>query len=223
MRKRWFAIPALPENDRRRRRLVRQREKRTEISVGGQARTNRIMLTQSALAARESFDQSRSFVATCEPQGMPTVMNWVYPFELSQRDPSTIILRSEYFDLERTIHMAASVVPAPAGVAPSRLGLSIGRFEDDGRSLVVETTALNWPYYDTIGTPLSPDVKITERCQGFGGSAQLRVQKIDKPQCHGHVPQQRHVHLPSGATDGAASSAWSTQPAPSVIRRKAGK
>ena len=92
---------------------------------------------------------------------MTTVMNWVYPFELSQRDPSTIILRSEYFDLERTIHLLPAAVPA--GVAPSRLGLSIGRFEDDGRSLVVETTALNWPYYDTIGTPLTTDVKITER------------------------------------------------------------
>jgi hypothetical protein len=127
----------------------------------GQARANRIMLTQSALAARESFDQSQSFVATCEPQGMPTVMNWVYPFELSQPDPSTIILRSEYFDLERTIHAGPAAVPA--GMAPSRLGLSIGRFEDDGRALVVETTALNWPYYDTIGTPLTSDVKITER------------------------------------------------------------
>src|SRR5687767_8048743 len=127
----------------------------------GQARANRLMLTQSALAARESFDQSRSFVVTCETQGMPTVMNWVYPFELSQPDPSTIILRSEYFDLERTIHMVPAAVPA--GLAPSRLGYSTGRFEDDARSLVVETTALNWPYYDTIGTPLSPDVKITER------------------------------------------------------------
>ena len=128
----------------------------------GQARANRLMLTPRALAARESFDQSKSFVVTCEPQGMPTVMNWVYPFELSQRDASTIILRSEYFDLERTIHMGPAAA-VPAGLAPSRLGYSIGRFEDDGRSLVVETTALNWPYYDTIGTPLSPDVKITER------------------------------------------------------------
>jgi len=128
----------------------------------GQARANRIMLTQRALAARESFDQSRSFVVTCEPQGMPTVMNWVYPFELSQPDASTIILRSEYFDLERTIHMAPTAA-VPASFAPSRLGYSIGRFEDGGRALVVETTALNWPYYDTIGTPLTPDVTITER------------------------------------------------------------
>ena len=127
----------------------------------GQARDNRIMLTERALAARESFDQSQSFVVTCEPQGMPTVMNWVYPFEFSQTDPNTIILRSEYFDLERTIHMAPATVPE--GLSPSRLGYSIGRWEDNGRSLVVETTGLNWPYYDTIGTPLTPAVEITER------------------------------------------------------------
>jgi hypothetical protein len=127
----------------------------------GQARGNRIMLTERALAARESFDQSRSFVVTCEPQGMPTVMNWVYPFELVQAGPSTIILRSEYFDLERTIHMEPATVPEE--LAPSRLGYSIGRLEDDGRSLVVETIGINWPYYDTIGTPLTPDVEITER------------------------------------------------------------
>jgi hypothetical protein len=127
----------------------------------GQAANNRIMLTDRALAARKSFDQSRSFVVTCEPQGMPTVMNWVYPFEFSQADPGTIILRNEYFNLERTIHMAPAAVPE--GLRPSRLGYSIGRWEDDGRSLVIETTALNWPYYDTIGTPLTPDVKLTER------------------------------------------------------------
>jgi hypothetical protein len=126
----------------------------------GQARGNRIMLTERALAARASFDQSKSFVVTCEPQGMPTVMNWVYPFEFSLADANTIILRSEYFDLVRTIHMAAVV---PEGLAPSRLGYSIGRWEDDGRSLVVETTGIDWPYYDTIGTPLTPAVKITER------------------------------------------------------------
>jgi len=127
----------------------------------GQARDNRIMLTERALAARESFDQSRSFVVSCEPQGMPTVMNWVYPFEFSQADPDTIILRNEYYDLERTIHMAAASVPGD--LAPSRLGYSIGHWEDDGRALVVKTTRINWPYYDTVGTPLTPDVEITER------------------------------------------------------------
>jgi hypothetical protein len=127
----------------------------------GQARGNRILLTERARAARESFDQQRSFVVSCEPQGMPTVMNWVYPFEFTRGSSNTLVLRSEYFDLVRTIHMGPAEVP-PA-VAPSRLGYSIGRWEEEGRTLVVETTRLNWPYYDTIGTPLSPAVEITER------------------------------------------------------------
>jgi hypothetical protein len=127
----------------------------------GQARGNRIMLTERALAARESFDQSQSFVVSCEPQGMPTAMNWVYPFEFSQAAPDTIVLRNEYYNLERTIHMAPASVPDD--LTASRLGYSIGHWEDDGRSLVVETTRIDWPYYDTIGTPLTPDVEIIER------------------------------------------------------------
>jgi len=127
----------------------------------GQARGDRLMLTERALAAREAFDQSQSFVVSCEPQGMPTVMNWVYPFEFTQADPETIVLRNEYYDLERTIHMAPASVPQD--LPPSRLGYSIGHWEDDGRSLVVETTRINWPYYDTIGTPLTPAAEITER------------------------------------------------------------
>ena len=127
----------------------------------GQARGNRVLLTERALTARASFDQSKSFVVTCEPQGMPTVMNWVYPFELSQADANTIVVRNEYFNLERTIHMAPATVPD--GLPPSRLGYSIGHWDDGGRSLVVETTRLNWPYYDTIGTPLTSDAVITER------------------------------------------------------------
>jgi hypothetical protein len=168
----------------------------------GQARANRIMLTPSALAARESFDQSRSFVVTCEPQGMPTVMNWVYPFELSQRDASTIILRSEYFDLVRTILMGtAAAAPAPAGLAPSRLGYSSGRLEDGGRSLVVETTALNWPYYDTIGTPLSPEVRITERFTVSDDQSTLTYrQTVTDPSTFTEPAVHESQHLAFGET-----------------------
>lgn len=141
----------------------------------GQARGNRIMLTERALAARRSFDQQRSFVVSCEPQGMPTVMNWVYPFEFTQTDADTLVLRSEYFDLVRTIHMNAS---APERVAPSRLGYSVGRWDDGGRTLVVETTGVDWPYYDTIGTPLTPAVAITERFTLSGDQAALTYRQV---------------------------------------------
>jgi hypothetical protein len=127
----------------------------------GQARGNRIVLTQRGLAARAAFDQARSFVVNCEPQGMPTVMNWVFPFEFTQADPDRIVLRNEYFDLERTIHMAPA--SPPEAVTPSLTGYSIGHWEDGGRTLVVETTKIDWPHYDTIGTPLTADVEIVER------------------------------------------------------------
>jgi hypothetical protein len=165
----------------------------------GQARDNRIMLTERALAARESFDQSQSFVVTCEPQGMPTVMNWVYPFEFSQTEPNTITLRSEYFDLERTIHMAPAAVPE--GLSPSRLGYSIGRWEDDGRSLVVETTGLNWPYYDTIGTPLTPAVEITERFTLSDDQSALEYrQTVTDPATFTEPPIHESQHLALGET-----------------------
>lgn len=165
----------------------------------GQARGNRILLTEPARAARESFDQQRSFVVSCEPQGMPTVMNWVYPFEFSQTDPATIVLRNEYFDLRRTIHMAPATVPDDA--APSRLGYSIGRWEDAGRTLVVETTRIDWPYYDTIGTPLTADVEITERFTVSDDQSRLTyVQTVVDPAVFTEPAVHRSEHVALGET-----------------------
>jgi len=165
----------------------------------GQARDNRIMLTERALAARESFDQSQSFVVSCEPQGMPTVMNWVYPFEFTQVDPDTIILRNEYFDLVRTIHMAPA--SPPEDLAHSLLGYSVGHWEDDGRTLVVETTHLNWPYYDTIGTPLTPDVRITERFMlGDDPSTLIYRQIVTDPATFTEPAVHESEHIALGET-----------------------
>jgi hypothetical protein len=165
----------------------------------GQARGNRIMLTERALAARAAFDQAQSFVVSCEPQGMPTVMNWVYPFELSQADADTIILRSEYFDLVRTIHMAPASVPE--GLAPSLLGYSIGRWEDDGRTLVVDTTHIDWPHYDTIGTPLTPAVAINERFTLSADQSALTYrQTVTDPAIFTEPAVHESAHLALGET-----------------------
>lgn len=165
----------------------------------GQARGNRIVLTESAKAARAAFDQLKSFVVSCEPQGMPTVMNWVYPFEFSRGDGNTIVLRSEYFDLVRTIHMEPAEVPAD--VAPSRNGYSIGRWEDDGRTLVVETTHIDWPYYDTVGTPLSPAVEIAERFTLSADQASLTYrQVVTDPATFTEPAVHESAHLALGET-----------------------
>jgi hypothetical protein len=130
---------------------------------------------------------------------MPTVMNWVYPFEFTQVDASTITLRNEYFDLERTIHMAPATVPAD--MAPTRLGYSVGHWEDDGRSLVVVTTKLNWPYYDTIGTPLTPAVEIVERFTlGDDQSTLTYQQTVTDPATFTEPAVHTSQHLALGET-----------------------
>jgi hypothetical protein len=71
-----------------------------------------------------------------------------------------IQLKLEMYDLTRTIHMDGAV--QPEDVAPSRMGYSVGRWENDN-TLVIETTRLNWNYYDTTGTPQSDAAEVTER------------------------------------------------------------
>ncbi len=44
---------------------------------------------------------------------------------------------------------------------PTWMGYSVGRWEGD--TLVVETSRINWPYFDGIGTPQSEAVEVVER------------------------------------------------------------
>ena len=114
--------------------------------------------TDSAVAARAAWDPLDNFATRCEPEGMPRIMVNPHPFEFIDRG-SEIALRTELYDIERTIHMDRDAPPPDA--PPSRLGYSVGRWADG--ALVVTTTRLNWPYFDNIGTPLSEAVEIVER------------------------------------------------------------
>lgn len=114
--------------------------------------------TGEAIAARSSWNPLDNFATRCEPEGMPRIMVNPHPFEFIDHG-SVITLRTELYDIERTIHMDRD---APPEDAPwSRLGYSIGAWE--GGDLVVTTTRINWPYFDNIGTPQSEDVEIVER------------------------------------------------------------
>lgn len=65
----------------------------------------------------------------------------------------------ELYDIERRILLNPTVRPDNA--APSILGHSVGHWEED--TLVVETTRVDWPYFDQSGVPLSENAAITER------------------------------------------------------------
>ena len=126
--------------------------------------------TEAALAARASFDLLDNFATRCEPGGMPAVMFAPLPYELIDRG-DTIELRAEVHDTVRTIHMNSA--SPPAGEPASILGYSVGRWVDG--DLVVTTTRVNWPYYDTIGTPQSEDVEIIERFRLSEDQASVQV------------------------------------------------
>lgn len=123
----------------------------------GAAVLQALPFTAAAVGARKSFDLLDNFATRCEPEGMPRLMFNPHPFEFIDRG-TTIALRAELYDTERTIHMN---VAAPSGEPNFRLGYSVGRW--DGNELVVTTTHVSWPFFDNIGSPQSPAVEIVER------------------------------------------------------------
>ena len=116
-------------------------------------------LTPEAAAAQAAYDDyTENPLLSCTPPGMPAQVGNPYPMEIVQGD-GFIELRSEEFDVVRTIHIEDAADPAT--VAPSPLGYSVGRWE--GETLVVRTTRINWPYFNRIGAPQTENVVVDER------------------------------------------------------------
>ncbi len=113
---------------------------------------------EEAIAGRAAFDMLDNFALRCEPEGMPRIMLNPHPFEFVDNG-DTIALRTELYDIERTIFMSGAAPPADQ--PNSHLGHSTGRWENG--DLVVETTNVDWPYFDRLGTPQSERVAISER------------------------------------------------------------
>jgi hypothetical protein len=115
-------------------------------------------LTDKAKRAVAAWNPIRDTVARgCDPKGMPTIIEQPYPIEfVDQHD--TILMRMEEYDTVRVVHMGAR---APAESQPkSRLGYSIGHWE--GKSLVVDTSRINWRYFDSAGVPQGNAMTISE-------------------------------------------------------------
>lgn len=113
------------------------------------------------LGGADWIDRLNGYAARCEPVGMPGVMATPYPFEFADNG-SSIRLRgfSNNAPIDRTIWLGEE--GSPAGQAPDRMGYSRGRWNDE-QVLVVQTTQVDWPYFDdSAGTPQSDAVEITE-------------------------------------------------------------
>ena len=94
----------------------------------------------------------------CVPAGMPIIMDNFYPMQFLKAGDD-IVMHLELSDGMRHIHMNAH--PELANIEPSSLGYSVGRWENN--ELVIETSHINYPYFDDLGTPQSSDLTIVER------------------------------------------------------------
>jgi hypothetical protein len=116
-------------------------------------------LTDAARAFQAAWDPvAQNPHINCEPKGMPGIVDPPYPMELIDQGDTILILQEE-FDTVRTVHMSPATTPS--NPVPSLLGHSVGHW--DGDTLVVETTRVNWPYFDHRGLPQGADARFTER------------------------------------------------------------
>lgn len=116
-------------------------------------------LTKDALAKFAKWDKDKDNPQLkCIAPGMPNTMGNPYPIEFV-RAGKNIELHIEEFDNKRTIHMDGST---GAGVAPSALGYSVGRWEDKN-TLVVTTSRINWPWFNRVGISQSAAVTTLEK------------------------------------------------------------
>jgi hypothetical protein len=117
-------------------------------------------LTALAKAAVAKWDDIADNPLTkCIAPGMPALMGNPYPMQFVQVGPD-IEVRFEEFDAVRKIRMGPNAA-RPNTVPLSPLGYSVGRWED--KTLVVDTSRINWPYFDRSGAPQTQNVTINER------------------------------------------------------------
>ena len=136
-------------------------------------------LTPTARAAVAKWDDiTDNPLIKCVAPGMPSLMGNPYPMQFVQvgRD---IELRFEEFDAVRKIHMTPAAA-RPATVPLSPLGYSVGRWED--KTLVVDTTRINWPYFDRTGAPQTQNVTVNERFSVAPDGSRLNyVMTVNEP------------------------------------------
>ena len=113
--------------------------------------------TESAIAGRANWNELDNYVTRCEQPGMPQIMSQPHPYEFVDKG-NKILLRGEIWGFTRTIIMDPSA--AGGELEFPNLGRSTGRW--DGRTLIIETTDVRWPYFDNSGTPQSETVEIRE-------------------------------------------------------------
>jgi len=119
-----------------------------------------LTLSASAMAEVASHDFSKELTQeyACTQPSVVLYMQAPFPFEIHQSD-KLLVMKMEYFDMYRIIHLDGRAIPPDAPVSKS--GYSIGRWEGD--ELVVETARISSGSFMNNGFNHSDNVKLTER------------------------------------------------------------
>jgi hypothetical protein len=129
--------------------------------VAERSRNPELPLTDSARTAKEAWDSVTDDPQIgCRALGMPGAMMSPHPIEFVQRGDH-IVLRLEESDAARTIHLSPGADDNDDPPAATPMGYSVGHWE--GRTLVVATTHIDYPYMDEHGTPQTEAVEVVER------------------------------------------------------------
>jgi hypothetical protein len=103
----------------------------------------------------------------CMPPGVPRYTGTPYPFQIVQLKDRVLIMHESMHGYRIVLLKDANDPkkhPAPEQLNPTWLGHSVGWYEDDGKTLVVDTVGFNGhTWLDYVGHPISEDLHVVER------------------------------------------------------------
>ena len=118
-------------------------------------------------------------------------------------DGENIVFHYAFFDTERTIYIDPDL--NPNDYPPSHLGFAKGVWED-GNTLYIETSRINYPYWALNGTPQSESVFVTERYMLSEDQNRLDLyMTVDDPVTFTRTATYQWHFLALGQTGGGAS------------------
>jgi hypothetical protein len=126
-----------------------------------------LTLTPEALEKAQQWqaEDEMTLARVCLPPSIVYAIQGPFPFEIIQT-PELIVLRYEYFDQVRLVHMDGRAHP-PQDAPHSKTGFSTGRWE--GEDLVIETSHLAASTITNNGLDHTDGVRMVERYRLVAG------------------------------------------------------
>lgn len=137
--------------------------------------SSELPLTDSAKAHKDNWTIADDPNINCTVPGMPSSMRLdpPHPIEILKNDDGNITVHVEFFDVFRTVYMNPAIDPAKQ--AASAQGFSVGSW--DGDALLVNTTKVNWPFFDNMAQiPQSDAVTMQERFELSEDGTQMQYE-----------------------------------------------